>query len=283
MGRDPSTLFPPRRLSICGSVHPSVRPSLFCTTRSFKRFPKPRRERERDQLATRTRAAAAVLGRRQRRPWPGEGPERMRLRANWKLVFPLSLPSSHLLSAPLPLVFAQTRKPRSLPFCCLWASLPPRRPHAHGLSVRVSVHANSRPTKNNCLLTPDAASISSSLPGLITFPEKVHLRLCVRDEGYEGSPSISGDRASRSRPTSTRPPAAPFCSPSCGLLSLPIISAVSPLYCAHILISNSTSTGLQCTDRSDLYRARPGAPIFFPFFLPCRAAHLSACSSSSAH
>ena len=99
MGRDPSTLFPPRRLSICGSVHPSVRPSLFCTTRSFKRFPKPRRERERDQLATRTRAAAAVLGRRQRRPWPGEGPERMRLRANWKLVFPLSLPSSPLRSS----------------------------------------------------------------------------------------------------------------------------------------------------------------------------------------
>ena len=88
--------------AVCLSVGPFIRRSVrlfFCTTRSFKRFPKPRRERERDQLATRTRAAAAVLGRRQRRPWPGEGPERMRLRANWKLVFPLSLPSSPLRSS----------------------------------------------------------------------------------------------------------------------------------------------------------------------------------------
>ena len=72
---------------------------------------------------------------------------------------------------------------------------------------------------------------------------------------------FSGDRAIRSRPT--RRPAAPFCSPLCGILSLPIISVVSPLYCAraHILIPNSTSTGrAQCTDRSDLYSARAPVP-----------------------
>ena len=157
--------------AVCLSVGPFIRRSVrlfFAPLEVLRGFQSHGgRERGISSLHGQGRPAA-VLGRRQRRPWPGEGPERMRLRANWKLVFPLSLPSSPLLSAPLPLVFAQTRKPRSLPFCCLWASLPPRRPHAHGLSVRVSVHANSRPTKNNCLLTPDAASISSSLPGLIT-------------------------------------------------------------------------------------------------------------------
>ena len=90
--------------AVCLSVGPFIRRSVrlfFAPLEVLRGFQSHGgREERRDQLATRTRAAGGRRWKgRQRRPWPGEGPERMRLRANWKLVFPLSLPSSPLRSS----------------------------------------------------------------------------------------------------------------------------------------------------------------------------------------
>ena len=111
--------------SICGSVHPSVR--LFFASLEVLRGFQSHGGRGISSLHGQGRPS---VGRKTKAAVAGRRTRENEIARELETCLP-SLPPS----LPLPLVFAQTRKPRSLPFCCQWASLPPVRAHPACLSV----------------------------------------------------------------------------------------------------------------------------------------------------